>query len=565
MSYLDWIVLALSLTFIVSYGIYKSRENKNIESYLLANQSLPWYHVGLSLMATQASAITFLSAPGQAYTDGMRFVQFYFGLPFAMIVLCITFVPKFHKLRVFTAYEYLEGRFDLRTRSLTAGLFLLQRGLSTGISIYAPSLILSAILDWDIMWTNIISGGLVMLYTVTGGAKAVSHTHLQQMGIVTLGMVIAGITVVKLLPDDVSFTDALHVAGKMGKTNVIDFTFDLDNRYNVWSGIIGGFFLQLSYFGTDQSQVGRYLTGSSVGQSRLGLAMNGLLKIPMQFLILMVGALVFAFYQFTTPPMFFNQVKVEQVMATPYAPEYQKLEDRHATLQAEKRPHVRALTAALQEDDAAAIDRERTYLAATEEKVQAVRGEARDLISKAGGQETNDVNYIFLRFVIDFLPAGLVGLLIAVILLASMGSVAAAFNALASTTIVDVFKRSVRPGGSDEYYVRASRWTTFGWGVFCIFVAQYASRLGSMIEAVNVLGSLFYGVILGVFLVAFYFKSIHSRAVFWGAVIGEIFVVLSYWFELTAFLWLNLIGCVLVIGFAWIIEQIWPQRGEVVD
>ena len=553
----------MSLTFIVGYGIYKSRENKNINSYLLADRSLPWYHVTLSLMATQASAITFLSAPGQAYTDGMRFVQFYFGLPFAMIVLCITFVPKFHKLNVFTAYEYLEGRFDLRTRSLTAGLFLLQRGLSTGLSIYAPSIILSAILGWDIMWTNIISGGLVMLYTVTGGAKAVSHSHLQQMGIVTLGMVIAGFTVVKLLPDDVSFTDALHVAGKMGKTNVIDFTFDLNNRYNVWSGIIGGFFLQLSYFGTDQSQVGRYLTGSSIGQSRLGLAMNGLLKIPMQFLILMVGALVFAFYQFTTPPMFFNQVKVEQVMATEYAPEYQKLEDRHAALQSEKRPHVLALTEALNKDNEAAVDRERTYLGTAEEQVQAVRQEAQNLISKANGEETNDVNYIFLRFVIDYLPAGLVGLLIAVILLASMGSVAAAFNSLASTTIVDIFKRQMSKDGSDKYYVNASRWATFGWGVFCIVVAQYASRLGSMIEAVNVLGSLFYGVILGVFLVAFYFKSIGSRAVFWGAVIGEFFVVLSYWQELTAFLWLNLIGCALVIGFAWVIERIWPQREEV--
>ncbi len=560
MSYLDWVVLALSLTFIVGYGIYRSRENRNIGSYLLADRSLPWYHVTLSLMATQASAITFLSAPGQAYTDGMRFVQFYFGLPFAMIVLCITFVPKFHKLNVFTAYEYLEGRFDLRTRSLTAGLFLLQRGLSTGLSIYAPSIILSAILGWDIMWTNIISGSLVMLYTVTGGAKAVSHSHLQQMGIVTLGMVIAGFTVVKLLPDDVSFTDALHVAGKMGKTNVIDFTFDLNNRYNVWSGIIGGFFLQLSYFGTDQSQVGRYLTGSSVGQSRLGLAMNGLLKIPMQFLILMVGALVFAFYQFTTPPMFFNQVKVDQVMATEYAPEYQKLEDRHAMLQSEKRPHVLALTEALDKDDEMAVERERDYLGAAEKQVQAVRLEAQNLISKASGEETNDVNYIFLRFVIDYLPAGLVGLLIAVILLASMGSVAAAFNSLASTTIVDVFRRSVRKDGSDQYYVTASRWATFGWGVFCIVVAQYASRLGSMIEAVNVLGSLFYGVILGVFLVAFYFKSIGSRAVFWGAVIGEFFVIISYWQDLTAFLWLNLIGCALVIGFAWIIEKIWPQN-----
>ncbi|GAB2797302.1 hypothetical protein GCM10027275_48430 [Rhabdobacter roseus] len=559
MSYLDWIVLALTLTFIVGYGIYRSRENSNIESYLLANQSLPWYHITLSLMATQASAITFLSAPGQAYTDGMRFVQFYFGLPLAMVVLCITFVPKFHNLKVFTAYEFLEGRFDLRTRGLTAGLFLLQRGLSTGLSIYAPSIILSAILGWDILWTNIISGGLVMLYTVTGGARAVSHTHLQQMGIVTLGMVFAGVMVVKLLPSDVSFTDALHVAGKMGKTNLIDFSFDLSNRYNVWSGLIGGFFLQLSYFGTDQSQVGRYLTGSSIGQSRLGLAMNGLLKIPMQFLILLVGVLVFAFYQFTTPPLFFNQVQADKVKSTPYAAEYQALEERHARIQAGKRAHVMALTKALDQNDELVINEQREHLGKVEKEVQAVRQEARQVLSKSGGQDVNDVNYIFLRFVIDYLPAGLVGLLIAVILLASMGSVAAAYNSLASTSIVDVYKRMVRTDGSPAHYVKASRWATFGWGIFCIFVAQYASRLGSMIEAVNVLGSLFYGVILGIFLVAFYFKKIGSRAVFWGAVIGEFFVVVSYWQELTAFLWLNLIGCVLVIGFAGIIEWIWPQ------
>ncbi|HEV7349904.1 sodium:solute symporter [Telluribacter sp.] len=560
MSYLDWIVLVLTLTFIVSYGIYRSRENKNIESYLLADQSLPWYHVTLSLMATQASAITFLSAPGQAYTDGMRFVQFYFGLPLAMVVLCITFVPRFHQLKVFTAYEFLEGRFDLRTRGLTAGLFLLQRGLSTGLSIYAPAIILSSILGWNITITNIISGGLVMLYTVTGGAKAVSHTHLQQMGIVTLGMVIAGFTVVMLLPDEVSFTDALHVAGKMGKTNLIDFSFDLNNRYNVWSGIIGGFFLQLSYFGTDQSQVGRYLTGSSVGQSRLGLAMNGLLKIPMQFLILMVGALVFAFYQFTTPPLFFNQVQVDKVNQTAYAGEYQQLESRHDAIQTQKRQHVLALSEALNREDQPAIDRARGVLGTLEGEVQAVRKDAQDLISKANGEAVNDVNYIFLRFVIQYLPAGLVGLLIAVILLASMGSVAAAYNSLASTTVVDIYKRMIRPEAPEGHYVTVSRWITFGWGVFCIFVAQYASRLGSMIEAVNVLGSLFYGVILGVFLVAFYFKSIGARAVFWGALIGEVFVIISFWLELTAFLWLNLIGCVLVIVFAGVIEKVWPQK-----
>lgn len=562
MNYLDWIVLSLTIVFVVSYGVYRSREKHTIDSFLLAGQSLPWYHVTLSLMATQASAITFLSAPGQAYTDGMRFVQFYFGLPLAMVVLCITFVPKFHNLKIFTAYEFLEKRFDLRTRTLTSGLFLLQRGLSTGLSIYAPSLILSAILGWNITWTNIISGGLVLIYTVTGGSRAVSYTHMQQMAIITVGMVVAGFMVVKMLPDNVSFTDALHVAGKMGKTNVIDFSFDLSSRYNVWSGLIGGFFLQLSYFGTDQSQVGRFLTGKSEGQSKLGLAMNGLLKIPMQFLILLVGVLVFAFYQFTTPPLYFNQNAVNSVEKSPYANEYKELEKQHLAIQNEKHSHVLALTDAVQKDDEVIISKERKTLTKLEDDVKLVRKEADKVLSKATGSEVNDVNYIFLKFVIDYLPVGLVGLLIAVILLASMGSVASAYNSLASCTVMDIYKR-IYNKDSDAYdYVRSSRWATFFWGVFCVAVAQYASRLGSMIEAVNILGSLFYGVILGIFLVAFYFKKINGRAVFWGTIIGEIFVIICYWIDLTAFLWLNLIGCVLVIALAWIIENIWPEKVE---
>ncbi|HEV7381825.1 MAG TPA: sodium:solute symporter [Dyadobacter sp.] len=559
MNYLDWIVLALTLLFVVTYGIYRSREKHTMDSFLLAGQSLPWYHVTLSLMATQASAITFLSVPGQAYTDGMRFVQFYFGLPLAMVVLCITFVPKFHKLKIFTAYEFLETRFDLRTRTLTSFLFLLQRGLSTGLSIYAPSLILSTILGWDITLTNIISGGIVMIYTIAGGSGAVSHTHMQQMTIITIGMVVAGYMVVHQLPESVSFTDALDVAGKMGRTNVIDFTFDLNNRYNVWSGLIGGFFLQLSYFGTDQSQVGRFLTGSSEGQSKLGLAMNGLLKIPMQFLILLVGILVFVFYQFTTPPLFFNQTAVDKVRNTEYAPAYKELESRHNRLQETKHQQVMSLTEAVKNDDQPQIDKLRSTITASEKKVTDLRKEAGTLLTKANGSEVNDVNYIFLRFVIDYLPVGMVGLLIAVILLASMGSVASAYNSLASCSVVDIYKRIYRKDDDARNYVTASRWATFFWGIFCIAVAQYASRLGSMIEAVNILGSLFYGVILGIFLVAFYFKKIGGRAVFWGSIIGEIFVVISYNLELTAFLWLNLIGCVLVIAFAWIIESIWPQ------
>ncbi|WP_025763523.1 sodium:solute symporter [Dyadobacter tibetensis] len=560
MNYLDWIVLALTLLFVVSYGIYRSRQKQTMDSFLLAGQSLPWHHVTLSLMATQASAITFLSAPGQAYTDGMRFVQFYFGLPLAMVVLCITFVPKFHRLKVFTAYEFLESRFDLRTRGLTAMLFLLQRGLSTGLSIYAPSLILSTLLGWDITWTNIISGGLVLLYTITGGSQAVSYTHQQQMGIITLGMVVAGYMVVKYLPEGIGFTDAIHVAGKMGKTNVIDFSFDLNNRYNVWSGLIGGFFLQLSYFGTDQSQVGRFLTGRSEGQSKLGLAMNGLLKIPMQFLILLVGVLVFAFYQFTNPPLFFNETAVKEVKSSEYRGEYMALEKRHDAIQAGKHVHVMALTDALHRDDETAVEASRAALGNIEAEVKKVRGEATTLISKANGSEVNDVNYIFLRFVIDYLPIGMVGLLIAVILLASMGSVASAFNSLASCSVIDIYKRIILKDAEGIDYVKTSRWITFFWGVFCVGVAQFASRLGSMIEAVNILGSLFYGVILGIFLVAFYFRRIGSRAVFWGSVIAEIFVISSFLLNLTAFLWLNLIGCSLVILFAWIIELIWPEN-----
>jgi len=560
MSSLDWLVLALTISFIVAYGIYRSRMANSIEGYLLANKSLPWYHVTLSLMATQASAITFLSAPGQAYTDGMRFVQFYFGLPLAMIVLCVTFVPKFHKLNIYTAYEYLEGRFDVRVRTLTSLLFLLQRGLSTGLSIYAPAIILSSILGLDIFITNIICGGLVMLYAVMGGSGAISHTHLQQMGIVTVGMLIAGVMVVYLMPADVSFTDAIHIAGKMGKTNLIDFEFDLNSRYNVWSGIIGGFFLQLSYFGTDQSQVGRYLTGKSVGESRLGLAMNGLLKIPMQFLILLVGALVFAFYQFTPPPLFFNKVQTDLIAQTEYAGAYEELDNKHSQLQALKREKVYTLTDALHAGDETLIEQSREELALMEKEVQDMRKEAHGLIGQATGGTVNDVNYIFLRFVMDYLPAGLIGLLIAVILLASMGSVAAAYNSLASTTVIDIYQRLIRKDDTSGHYVRASRWSTFFWGVFCIIVAQFASRLGSMIEAVNVLGSLFYGVILGIFLVAFYFKSIGSRAVFIGAIIGEMFVVYSFMVELTAFLWLNLIGCVMVIVFALLAQKLWPEK-----
>ena len=556
MSQIDWIVLVATLGFIVLYGIYRSRGQKDMNDYLLAGQSLPWYHVCLSVMATQASAITFLSAPGQGFADGMRFVQFYFGLPLAMVVLSVTFVPIFHKLKVFTAYEFLENRFDARVRIFTALLFLISRGLATGLSIYAPSIILATILGWDIYWTNILMGGIVLIYTVSGGTKAISHTHLQQMLIVTAAMFTAGWMVVHLLPADMGLLDALKIAGKAGRLNTIDFHFDPNSRYNIWSGLIGGFFLQLSYFGTDQSQVGRYLTGESVGQSRLGLMMNGLLKIPMQFLILLVGVLVFVYYEFHAAPVFFNKVETDKLKTSVYAPDYQQLEQQHRQLTAQKLQIAPALQRALDQNKEAEIGRFKTEIKANDEALKDVKKGVIALVKKnSPSGDTSDVNYVFLRFVLDHLPVGLIGLLIAVIFSASMGSVAAAYNSLASTTVIDIYKRGFKPAATDAHYLLVSRLATVGWGIFCIFIAQYASKLGSMIEAVNIVGSLFYGVILGIFLTAFYVKSLGAKATFWGSILAEIAVVACWYYEIMAFLWLNVVGCLLVIAFAWIIEK----------
>ncbi|GAB3270537.1 hypothetical protein GCM10027347_41290 [Larkinella harenae] len=561
MSALDWLILVGTLTVIIVYGVIRSRGNRNMDDYLLADRSLPWYHVCLSVMATQASAITFLSAPGQGFTDGMRFVQFYFGLPLAMVVLAVTFVPIFHRLKVFTAYEYLESRFDARVRVFTALLFLLQRGLSTGLSIYAPSIILSTILGWNIFWTNIIMGGIVLVYTVTGGTKAISYTHLQQMLIVTGAMFIAGWMTVHLLPEGVGFVDALEVAGKAGRLNTIALKFDPNSRYNLWSGLIGGFFLQLSYFGTDQSQVGRYLTGQSVGQSRLGLLANGMLKVPMQFLILLVGVLVFVFYQFNPSPVFFNKVETDQLLNSPYADQFRQLEAQHQNIAAQRQQAVLRLNKAVSDNNEAFIEQTKAQISRTDEEAKAVKSQVVELIKKNNPVgDTSDVNYVFLRFVLDFLPHGLIGLLIAVIFSASMGSIAAAYSSLASTTIVDIYKRLFCKNYSDGHYLKASQIATILWGIFCIVVAQFASKLGSMIEAVNILGSLFYGVILGIFLVAFYFKSIGSKATFWAAVLTEGLVVWCWLVELTAFLWLNVIGCVLLIGIAWLLEKVMPSQ-----
>lgn len=555
MSPVDWLILVITLLFIVLYGIWKSRGMRTLNSYLLADKKLPWYHVGFSVMATQASAITFLSAPGQAYTDGMRFLQFYFGLPLAMIVICTTFIPIFKNLNVFTAYEYLEKRFDNKTRSLTAFLFLLQRGLSTGVTIYAPALVLSTILQLDITYTTIVTGSLVILYTVYGGTKAVSHTQLLQMTIIFVGLFSAAYMVVHLLPPNIGFIEALQIAGKMNKLNAIDFKFDFNNKYNVWSGLIGGFFLQLSYFGTDQSQVGRYLTGKSVAQSRLGLVFNGLVKIPMQFLILLIGTMVFTFYQFHEPPVFFNSVELNRIENSAYKSEFKVLESEYHLLHQQKQRHVEALVKAVQTNNEVGIDVERTQLNESDNKATAIKKSVKDLMLKNNPKaDVNDTNFIFLSFVMKFLPVGMVGLLIAIIFLASMGSTASGLNSLASTTVVDFFKRFISTNASPSEYLTISRWITVAWGIFCICVAFYASKLGNLIEAVNVLGSLFYGTILGIFLTAFFLKKVNGSAVFYAALVAEAFIVFAWLTDLTSFLWLNLIGVALVMSISILLQ-----------
>ncbi|HWK58978.1 MAG TPA: sodium:solute symporter, partial [Parapedobacter sp.] len=528
---------------------------RNIDGYLLGNKSLPWYHVALSVMATQASAITFLSAPGLAYSSGMSFVQFYFGLPLAMIVLSISFVPMFHRLRVFTAYEFLEKRFDVRTRAFTALLFLIQRGLSTGITIYAPAIILSSILQINVVYTTLFIGTLVVLYTVYGGTKAVSYTQLLQMAIIFGGLVTAGVLVIYMLPADIGLVKALHIAGKSGKANAIDLSFDWNNQYTLWSGLIGGFFLQLSYFGTDQSQVGRYLTGSSIRDSRIGLLMNGLLKVPMQFSILLIGILVFAFYQYNSPPIFFNKYELHKIEQSRYAAQVNELKAEHKQIFDEKQEQIHRLTAALESDDEAVISDVRSQLQQADVRAKEVRADLVELMQENDAfADTNDNNYIFLTFVTENFPRGLIGLLVAIVFMASMGATASAINSLASTTVIDIYKRFVNKAGTERGYLSASRAFTFVWGVFCVAIALYASKLGNLLEAVNILGSLFYGTILGIFIVAFYVKRAGGRAVLTAAILTEIMVVSLWWFDVMAFLWLNLVGCAGVVMFALIFQ-----------
>ena len=555
MSYIDWIVMLGFLLFVAVYGAYKTRGSKDTRSYLLANKSTPWFMVALSVMATQASAITFLSTPGQAFVDGMRFVQFYIGLPLAMIILSITAVPIYHKLNIYTAYEYLETRFDVKNRTLASILFLTQRGLACGFTIFAPALILSVLLNWNIHLTIIAIGGVVTLYTAIGGSNAVNKTHLHQMTIIFLGMVAAFVTIYMLLPKDITPLDAAYIAGKMGKLNAIDFSFNLNDRYTFWSGIIGGTFLMLSYFGTDQSQVQRYLSASSITQSRMGLLVNGIVKIPMQFFILFIGAMLFVFYQFITPPLYFNPVQEKAVHNSVYAQEYSKLENSYQDISRDKQQDLRDLLKAIKSGDESKTNELQATVLEKQKSAEEVRSNALTIIKKANpSSDQNDTNYVFLSFVINFMPIGLIGLVLAAILSASMSSTSAELNALSSTTVIDIYKRIVNKNADDKHYLAVSKIATIFWGIYAIGFAMFANVLGSLIEAVNVLGSLFYGTILGIFLVAFYFKRITGTPVFISALIAETVVILCYIFTKIPFLWFNFIGCALVVLLAAVFE-----------
>ena len=566
MSNLDWFVLIFTLASIVTYGIWKTRGAKDLQSYLKGNNDAKWWGIGISIMATQASAITFLSTPGQAYTDGMRFIQFYFGLPIAMIILSVTFLPIFYRLKVYTAYEYLETRFDLKTRTLAAFLFLIQRGLAAGITIYAPSIILSTLLNWNLTLTNIFIGLLVILYTVSGGTKAVTQTQKQQMAVMMGGMILAGILVINMLPNNISFLDAVNVAGKMGKLNLVNFDFDLEDRYNFWTGTTAALFLFLSYFGTDQSQVQRYLTGKSLAQSRLGLIMNGLLKIPMQLIILFIGVMVFVFYQFNTPPIFFNKVELNNIKSSNYSSEVNSLETEFKALHDKKTVDIYTLLDAQKNEDKVRVQELKRSVLVTEKKMHEINSNVKTIVLKNNpSAETNDKDYIFMSYVIDYLPTGVIGLLFAVMFCAAMSSTASELNALASTTTIDIYKRSIKKKENDRHYLMSSKYFTLFWGVLAILFATTASLFENLIQAVNLLGSLFYGTILGIFVVAFYFKNVKSNAVFYCSIAAEIIVIsihflnhyqlAPYWLQM-GYLWYNVVGCLLVILFSTLGQKI---------
>ncbi len=548
MSQIDWIILGATLAFIVIYGVWKTRKDQGMDNYILGGKEAKWATVGLSVMATQASAITFLSTPGQAYHDGMGFVQFYFGLPIAMVIICVTFIPIYHRLKVYTAYEYLESRFDLKTRTLAAILFLIQRGLAAGITIYAPAIILSTILGWNLYYLIVIIGILVIIYTVLGGTKAVNVTQKQQMTVIMFGMFVAFYLILSYLPEGIGFVDALTIAGAGDKMDVVDFSFDPKSKYTFWSGITGGLFLALSYFGTDQSQVQRYLSAKSVKESRMGLIMNGLLKVPMQFFILLVGVMVFVFYQFNKAPIFFNPLG-DQIYETAAADEYRSVEKEYDQLFLDKQS-LYALVAeqGITEESTANIN-------SLTLKEKEIRNKAKDILKTNLPQiETNDKDYVFITFILTYLPKGLIGLLLAMIFSAAMSSTASELNALGATTSVDLYRRRI-PGKSDKHYLMMTKALTLMWGVIAICFACYGTLFENLIQFVNIVGSVFYGTILGIFLVGFYIKSVKGNAIFWAALISESLIILIFWMDIVGYLWLNAIGCLLVTVIALVIQK----------
>ncbi len=554
MSSIDWVILSGTLFFIVIYGAWKTRGAQDMQSYMLGDNEAKWWTVGLSVMATQASAITFMSTPGQAFHDGMGFVQFYFGLPIAMVIICFTFIPIYHRLKVYTAYEFLEQRFDLRTRALTASLFLIQRGLAAGITIYAPAIILSTILGWNLNFMNLLLGSLVVIYTVSGGTKAVNVTQKQQMFIIMTGMFLAFYVILNSLPEEVNFTKAMEIAGSAGKLNLLDFSFNMESRYTFWSGITGGLFLSLSYFGTDQSQVQRYLSGKSIRESQLGLIFNGILKVPMQFFILLVGVMVFVFYQFSSSPVFFNENTLLKLRNTDGAENLSRLESKNDSIFRLKTDILAKIT--LNSDGANVQNLNKPYQQLLEEE-KLIRSDVRDLVKKnLPEEESNDKDYVFISFILAHLPKGLIGLLLAVIFSAAMSSTASELNALSTTTTVDIYRRSINPNGSDAHYVNASKVLTVVWGGIAIAFACFGSLFENLIQFVNIIGSVFYGTILGIFIVAFYFKSINANAVFYAALIAESLVIIIFKSDIIGYLWLNAIGCGLVIVFGLFFQHI---------
>ncbi|MGJ8550093.1 sodium:solute symporter [Winogradskyella wichelsiae] len=596
LDWIDWTVLIATLATIVGYGTWKTRGRKNAQDYIKGGNTSQWWTIGLSVMATQASAITFLSTTGQAFSDGMGFVQFYFGLPIAMVIICLVFIPLYHRLKVYTAYEFLENRFDLKTRSLTAILFLIQRGLAAGITIFAPAIILSVVLGWNIVTLNIIIGVLVIIYTVSGGTKAVTVTQKQQMFVIFGGMIAALFIIINLIPEEVSFKDAIDIAGASGKMEILDFSFDLENRYTVWTGLIGGTFLMLSYFGTDQSQVQRYLSGKSMKEMQMGLLFNGLFKVPMQFFILLVGVMVFVFYQFSPSPLNFIDKSTETVLASQYGDDYRALQDKQTILFNKKQELSLALSktkdSSIKKDLFQLDSIEKTYRLESkflikkaidpeytsaynslnsevkaleknpESEVYLAKSAALTSLYKdaAKDTQTNDRDYMFIRFILNQLPTGLIGLLLAVILSAAMSSTASEINALATITSIDLYGRNTKEEKDDDHMVKMTKWFTLGWGIVAIIIACFADLAENLIQLVNIIGSIFYGNVLGIFLLAFFFKYIKGNAVFVGALITQAIVVIGWYFDWMPYLWLNLFGCVVVIFIANLLQIMTPKK-----